>query len=249
MQTQAIAFAARRPSRGRWSIARRCWRCWWRRRASACCTRRGAARCSCASAAVRRRACRRPRSIGCASSAFTRAPGVARGRRRDRRSAFTLDQIDARRRPGVGGARGGHVRDARAGSAVAALPAGPARPLARTPSGVRGGRGPRARPIDELALTFAPSGRLISVDAFTPRLPPGGAAASFESATARLQAQLGPPADEIGDSAAAALDARAAGDRARSLSLRRLRRDRLGEQPVVGGRRARAVPVGRLTRE
>lgn len=60
--------------------------------------------------------------------------------------------------------------------------------------------------IDELALTFAPSGRLISVDAFTPRLAAGGAAASFESATARLQAQLGPPADRVGDPAASALD-------------------------------------------
>lgn len=59
--------------------------------------------------------------------------------------------------------------------------------------------------IDELALTFTPSGRLISVDAFTPRLPASGAAASFGAATARLQAQLGPPADELGDATPAAL--------------------------------------------
>ncbi len=59
--------------------------------------------------------------------------------------------------------------------------------------------------IDELALTFTPRGRLISVDAFTPRLPARSAASSFGAATARLQAQLGPPADELGDSTPAAL--------------------------------------------
>ena len=62
-----------------------------------------------------------------------------------------------------------------------------------------------ASPIDELALTFSPGGRLVSVDAFTPRLLSVDAAASYGAATARLQAWLGPPADEIGDRAAASL--------------------------------------------
>jgi hypothetical protein len=73
-------------------------------------------------------------------------------------------------------------------------------------SGVAGGHVPAGGPaIDELALTFSPGGRLVSVDAFTPRLLPSDAAAAYGAATARLQAWLGPPADEIGDGAGASL--------------------------------------------
>jgi hypothetical protein len=82
-------------------------------------------------------------------------------------------------------------------------------------AGAGGGAGAGAPPIDELALTFAPSGRLISVDAFTPGLPPGDAAASYRAATAGLQAWLGPPADEIGAGAAALASAPLATARAR----------------------------------
>jgi hypothetical protein len=82
-------------------------------------------------------------------------------------------------------------------------------PRDRLPGAASGGTDhrvpPGASPIDELALTFSPGGRLVSVDAFTPRLLPGDAAASYGAATARLQAWLGAPADEIGDRAAASL--------------------------------------------
>jgi hypothetical protein len=79
-------------------------------------------------------------------------------------------------------------------------------PEAPAASGRPGEPGASSTAIEELALTFAPSGRLISVDAFTPRLPASGAAVSFGAATARLQTQLGPPSDQIGDATAAALE-------------------------------------------
>ncbi len=83
-------------------------------------------------------------------------------------------------------------------------------PRARLPDATRAANpsgAPKAEQpvIDELALTFTPSGRLISVDAFTPRLPAGGAASSFAAATARLQACWGRRPTSSGDSTPAAL--------------------------------------------
>lgn len=53
--------------------------------------------------------------------------------------------------------------------------------------------------IEDLALTFSPAGRLVSVDAFTRGLPAGTASAAFSSSGARLAEVLGPPTDLVGD--------------------------------------------------
>jgi hypothetical protein len=59
--------------------------------------------------------------------------------------------------------------------------------------------------IEDLAFTFDPSSRLISVDAFTRRLAAGTATAGYASSSARLLGTLGVPTDQVGDDSAAAL--------------------------------------------
>jgi hypothetical protein len=56
--------------------------------------------------------------------------------------------------------------------------------------------------IEDLALTFGPAGRLVSVDAFTRGLPADTAAAAFSSSGARLASVLGPATDGVGDDSA-----------------------------------------------
>ena len=52
--------------------------------------------------------------------------------------------------------------------------------------------------IEDLAFTFDQAGRLVSVDAFTRRLPAAQARAAYAASTADLGAALGPPTDEAG---------------------------------------------------
>jgi hypothetical protein len=55
--------------------------------------------------------------------------------------------------------------------------------------------------IEDLAFTFSPTGRLVSVDAFTRSVPAGEARAAYAAATADLGAALGAPTDEAGGAA------------------------------------------------
>jgi hypothetical protein len=52
--------------------------------------------------------------------------------------------------------------------------------------------------IEDLSLTFNPADHLVSVDAFTRRLPTAVATAAFSSSDARLGTLLGPPTDLAG---------------------------------------------------
>jgi hypothetical protein len=74
-------------------------------------------------------------------------------------------------------------------------------PRTALPSAVssKDGDGGALTTIEDLALTFDPSGRLVSVDAFTRQLPTGTATAAFSSSGARLAEELGPPTDHAGD--------------------------------------------------
>jgi hypothetical protein len=70
-------------------------------------------------------------------------------------------------------------------------------PRSRLPSAGQG-----TAMIEDLAFTFDPSNRLVSVDAFTRQLPEDTASAAYASSSAGLMASLGDPSDQAGGDSA-----------------------------------------------